>query len=278
MSFENAFKDSSDSQLEFDTDEEVDETSNNLQNLLNDETSTLILDTNNSQDSQGSQNSRKTSSLWTHVDCQTPTHLGVPVCKRCNFMFSNKSGNSSIERHLKRHNIIVPKVKKQSILNFKCTNPWPEKEKLERDQIVVIWVISDQQPFRVVENKNFIKMINTFDPRYTIPNRHQIKAMVIQEFNKRCSNIGYDLRKIPEKVAFTADMWTSTLSSEAYLGLTIHYIDQNWVLQRFLLNIIPFKIRHSGINIASSISNILGEFNLISKAIALTTDNESAML
>ncbi|CAI2186883.1 9369_t:CDS:1, partial [Funneliformis geosporum] len=60
MSFENAFKDSSDSQLKFDTDKKVDETSNNLQNLLNDETSTLILDTNNSQDSQSSQNSHKT--------------------------------------------------------------------------------------------------------------------------------------------------------------------------------------------------------------------------
>ncbi|GES95196.1 zinc finger BED domain-containing protein 1-like [Rhizophagus clarus] len=73
-------------------------------------------------------------------------------------------------------------------------------------------------------------------------------------------------------------MWASTLSSEAYLGLTIHYVDENWTLQRFLLNIIPFKTRHTGINMATVINNVLCEFNLVSKALALTTDNESAML
>ena len=73
-------------------------------------------------------------------------------------------------------------------------------------------------------------------------------------------------------------MWTSTISSEAYLGLTIHYIDQNWVLRRFLLDIIPFKVCHTGINMAAAITNVLNEFNLAGKALALTTDNESAML
>ncbi|GES93201.1 zinc finger BED domain-containing protein RICESLEEPER 2-like [Rhizophagus clarus] len=73
-------------------------------------------------------------------------------------------------------------------------------------------------------------------------------------------------------------MWTSTLSSEAYLSLTIHYIDENWTLQRFLLDIILFKTHHTRINIATAINSVLCEFKLVSKALALTTDNESAML
>ena len=72
-------------------------------------------------------------------------------------------------------------------------------------------------------------------------------------------------------------MWMLTLSSEAYLGLTIHYVDENWILQHFLLDIIPFKTRHTGINMATVINNVLCEFNLVGKALALTTDNESAM-
>ncbi|EXX65697.1 hypothetical protein RirG_130760 [Rhizophagus irregularis DAOM 197198w] len=99
--------------------------------------------------------------------------------------------------------------------------------------------------------------------------------MIIDEFNERHSNIGYDLQKISSKVSFTADMWTSTINSEAYLGLTI---DQNWVLRRFLLDIIPFKVCHTGINMAAAITNVLNEFNLAGKALALTTDNESVML
>jgi hypothetical protein len=73
-------------------------------------------------------------------------------------------------------------------------------------------------------------------------------------------------------------MWTSTINREAFLGLTIHYIDSNWNLCNFLLDIIPFTIKHSGLNIAQETMRILEEFNIANKIIALTTDNDSAML
>ncbi|GBB94536.1 hypothetical protein RclHR1_23770001 [Rhizophagus clarus] len=143
------------------------------------------------------ESSRKTSPLWNYVDCKSPAHPGVPVCKRCNYIFSIKLSNTTIERHLlNKHNIIIPKI----------------------------------------------------------------------------------LQSISSKVPSLLICGHQTISSEAYLGLTIHYIDQNWVLRRFLLNIIPFKVRHTGINMAAAITNVLNEFNLAGKALALTTDNESAML
>ena len=49
-------------------------------------------------------------------------------------------------------------------------------------------------------------------------------------------------------------------------------------VEAFLLDIIPFKTCHIGINMASAISDVLSEFNLVGKALALTTDNESAMV
>ena len=73
-------------------------------------------------------------------------------------------------------------------------------------------------------------------------------------------------------------MWTSTLNSESFLGLTIHYIDQDWNFQQFLLDIIPFQIRHTGVNIVNTIVSVLNEFNLTNKTLALTTNNESAMV
>src|ERR1043166_6943832 len=249
-------------------------------NVIEVETEATQTSKSSQSETLNKQNSRKTSSLWDYVDYETMDNPGLPVCIICKFTFSKKSGNSSIKRHLlKLHGIEIPKVRvKQSVLNFQCTTPWPTKEKSERDKAVVVWVISDQQPFSIVENKKFIKMLNVFDPRYKVPDRHQIKDLTILEFENRRSMIKYDLHKIPGKVSFTADMWTSTITNEAYLGLTIHYIDQNWALRRFLLDIIPFKTRHTGINIANAISDILNEFNLTSKALALTTDNESAMV
>lgn len=62
------------------------------------------------------------------------------------------------------------------------------------------------------------------------------------------------------------------------MGLTIHYVDSDWNLCNFLLDIIPFAIKHSGVNIAQEIIRTLREFNISNKIIALTTDNDAAML
>ena len=86
------------------------------------------------------------------------------------------------------------------------------------------------------------------------------------------------LCKITERFSLTADMWTSTVNREAFLGLTIHYIDSDWKLRNFLLDIISFTISHSGVNISREIMVALDGFNISNKILALTTDNESAML
>ena len=71
------------------------------------------------------QNSRKTSSLWNYIDYETEDYLEIPVCKKCNEVFSKKPSNSTLEHHLfNRHSIIIPKVRSnQTVFNFKCTTP-----------------------------------------------------------------------------------------------------------------------------------------------------------
>jgi len=102
--------------------------------------------------------------------------------------------------------------------------------------------------------------------------------LIINLFNNKRNQIVNKLHKITGRFSLTADMWTSTINREAFLGLTIHYIDYDWKLHQFLLDIIPFTISHSGVNIAHEIMRVLNEFNISNKIIALTTDNESAML
>ncbi|CAG8551792.1 6360_t:CDS:2 [Ambispora gerdemannii] len=129
-----------------------------------------------------------------------------------------------------------------------------------------------------LENIYFRAMLSYFCPRYKIPNRHEVKDMTIEIFNTRHAKISTDLASIPGKIALTADMWTSTINREAFLGITIHYIDFSWNLCNFLLDIIPFKISHTGVNIANTIIDILQEHNLLEKTLAIITDNASVMI
>ena len=87
------------------------------------------------------------------------------------------------------------------------------------------------------------------------------------------------INQISGKVAFTTDMWTS-INNSAFLFLTIHYTDTNWKLKSFLLNIIPIPIsvRHTGLNMAEALINIINEYNLGDRTLGLTTDNAASMI
>ena len=70
--------------------------------------------------------------------------------------------------------------------------------------------------------------------------------MVVSYFNEQRTKIADILHKIPGKASLTSDMWMSTINNDAFLGITIHYIDQQWKFHQFLLDIIHFTTRHTG--------------------------------
>ncbi|CAG8638686.1 3172_t:CDS:1, partial [Racocetra fulgida] len=78
--------------------------------------------------------SKKPSPLWQYFYFKSdkPNNL---ICDKCKFEFLDKSGNSTLKKHLSsQYNIIVPRVKThQSKLIFTCKDPWPEKQKKERN-------------------------------------------------------------------------------------------------------------------------------------------------
>ncbi|CAG8482892.1 10055_t:CDS:1 [Cetraspora pellucida] len=48
---------------------------------------------------------------------------------------------------------------------------------------LVNWIISDLQPFSVVENSQFHDLIYTLNPKYKIPTRQTIRDLIIKIFN-----------------------------------------------------------------------------------------------
>ena len=213
--------------------------------------------------------------MWEYYERNPSYAEGYNVCKTCGSKYKTTTGVSTLRNHLKKHQLDAPSMKQKAITAK--MNPFNELEQNEHTKYLIKWLICDSQPFNIVDNNYFKAFINHFCPRYTIPGRQQVKKYIIDAFNNRRTNIINELHQIEGNFSLTADMWTS-INNEAYLGLTIHYVDSNWCLCNFLLDIIPFTTNHSGINIANEILRVLGEFRISDKIIALTTDNESAML
>ncbi|CAG8449542.1 3301_t:CDS:2 [Cetraspora pellucida] len=95
----------------------------------------------------------------------------------------------------------------------------------------------------------------------------------VTPFQNRRERLHHDLENIKSRISLTGDLWTLDNNQCAFFGVTLHYIDDDWIFKRFLLDIIPFRDSHSGANIVQSLSSLLTELDLSSKILALTTNN-----
>lgn len=55
--------------------------------------------------------------------------------------------------------------------------------------------------------------------------------------------------KETDSIALTTDIWTS-VATEAYLGVTCHFLGEDWEMESYSLIKIPLEERHTAANIA----------------------------
>jgi len=122
-----------------------------------------------------------------------------------------------------------------------------------------------------------MKLIYKLDPRYRLPSRHTIKRLINQEFEEKRNAIPDFLQNMTSKFSLTCDIWSS-IKMESYIAITLHYIDSEWKLCHFVLDIFTITGSHTGIYIFEKISQLLSEMHLENKIIAITTDNGSNMV
>ena len=76
----------------------------------------------------------------------------------------------------------------------------------------------------------------------------------------------------------TTDIWSSR-AMHSYMGVTIHFIDINFCLSSYLLDVKELLDNHTGENIAEYLSEIMNDWDLSSANLSgVTTDKGSNML
>jgi len=65
-------------------------------------------------------------------------------------------------------------------------------------------------------------------------------------------------------ISFTLDPWTSS-NCIAFLGITAHWISENWQLNEILIDFHKLRGAHSGENLAEVFVQYCNEFNVLSK-------------
>lgn len=90
----------------------------------------------------------------------------------------------------------------------------------------------DMRPVNVVEGEGFRKLMKIMEPDYTVPNSSSISNTLSLKYSDLRGQM-YALVEKATALSFTTDIWTS-VSMEAYMAVTCHFITQEWELSAFV--------------------------------------------
>lgn len=133
-------------------------------------------------------------------------------------------------------------------------------------------------PFSLVDEEEFRAVLHELDPCYISPNRKYFsKTAIPAKFNEMKIKMKQDL-KSATSISCTTDGWSSS-TTDPYISLTVHFIDEAWNLKTYCLRTIYMPESHTGEHIAIMLRSILKEYDLyVGDITSFTTDSGSNMV
>lgn len=119
------------------------------------------------------------------------------------------------------------------------------------------------------------EMITALNPRYQSPSKDMLSNTLIPAwYAVEKENVKKELQDVRD-VAVTADGWTS-LAQDHYLTVSVHFVREGAMKEK-ILHTRAVYTSQTGNVIAEEIGDILDEFNIKDKVVAITVDNAANM-
>ncbi|XP_073671353.1 zinc finger BED domain-containing protein 4-like [Paramisgurnus dabryanus] len=144
---------------------------------------------------------------------------------------------------------------------------------------IMEFIALDDQPFSVVEDVGFRRLIDYIEPRYTIPSRRHFSDVCLPEmYNVISTNVHELLATDIAALSFTTDIWSSDVSPTSMLSLTAQWIDTDFKLQKIVLHSQEFRGSHTAVAISEAFANMFDTWRIDrSKVHAVVSDNARNM-
>ncbi|KAF7143240.1 hypothetical protein RHSIM_Rhsim05G0020900 [Rhododendron simsii] len=211
---------------------------------------------------------KKTSHVWDDFDTVThPDGSKKSQCKFCKQTYCTQVSGPTTQliRHL--NNCVQRKLalgsveKKQKMLSF---------ETIESDSVNLTtfkydhakvreaashMLLYHEYPFMHVEHVLFNKFMRTVSPYWQKISRTTAKNDSLMTYNLQKKKLVTTLKSV-NRISIITDLWKSGQKIH-YMVVTGHFIDDNWKLQKRVLNFCYVPLPHSG--------NLQGTFKLLKK-------------
>ena len=94
--------------------------------------------------------------------------------------------------------------------------------------------------------------------------KNTIVLDVEKEYIEERDKVKQIMSRIPNRICLTSDVWTA-ITSEGYICLTAHFVDENWKLTSKILNFCRMKPPHTGAELESVVFDCLKQWGIDKK-------------
>ncbi|KAL4119982.1 hypothetical protein QTP88_012732 [Uroleucon formosanum] len=127
---------------------------------------------------------------------------------------------------------------------------------------IVYMLVKDNMPFWSTEKDGFKYFMKTVAPMYKIPSRKTITKLISTKYDVLAVQIKNKLSLV-ENITLTTDIWTDTINTKSYLGMTGHYLNLSKLqLDSVMLGVLELQERHTSENIIGWLDNLLKKWGI----------------
>ena len=126
----------------------------------------------------------------------------------------------------------------------------------------------DSQPFSIVEDTGFLRLLSNVCPLYAVPSRKYFAEKVIPEmFSTIKAQLMKDIHPDGDTssfpISFTTDIWTRDAGGDSFISWTAHYIDPiTFTREERVLQVCPFAGSHTALAISEMITKLLDSWKV----------------
>ena len=162
----------------------------------------------------------------------------------------------------KRRDTIESGDKQQTRLDiFVNHHKCPPARAKKVTELIVLMVARDLQPAAIVDVEGFKQLLSFLEPGYVIPLSVYLMVIVRWKYAMAKEKLKRILAENKTKYSLTTDIWTS-FANDAYISLTIHFIDECWEMKSYTLATYSFPEQHTGDNIVEKLKEVLSEYDI----------------
>lgn len=135
-------------------------------------------------------------------------------------------------------------------------------------------ICKDNLPLNTSEKDGFKFFIKCVEPLYKVPSKKTITRLIDEKYHFLSNIIKKEILEV-KALTITTDIWTETMNTNSFLGLTCHYI-RDCKLKSITVGVTELTEPHKAEYLGTTLKNICDVWNIsLHKVIAVVTDNGS---